>query len=488
MKIKNLIVSVLTLATAFFVCINASLAGPVEENIIKQFWEGRGIEPEAVTEAVRVVTNDELKPYNFDEIYYKESLESGERLNPLNYVWYEVLAYGAPHGDLDQDEHRYLGYTANGEAYTNTFFRPDFADGVQIDQANWIHHPFDNDLVATFLNRMKEPSLKWNNFNYQERYRDTILLGFDILNFTNPDYYRINFEAAKDRDWEHYVHILQPPSKYCWGTGRMFRQLPNGSMRYMDVPLVSFGDLTVDFAATLEKDSYQGKPGERIDTTAVFELNQEALFAAEGKLRLYLKTPSGETELPFAPIDSSKKLNGNQYTFRPGEKLEVGFSFTVPGEPAEIVARIDRTYRGRFWTEKNLANNEDRAPVIAGQYDVKVQIIPEKTVYTAFDGGETPVCNRIRISRKDDLPGEIDVSGFVSGPEGRYPINCKVGREYVEFPYDFPGAPGSYTIEAEAWPVGSDDAYPEDNRDVVTVTVVEEVTKTDSKIHVELLN
>jgi hypothetical protein len=59
--------------------------------------------------------------------------------------------------------------------------------------------------------------------------------------------------------------------------------------------------------------------------------------------------------------------------------------------------------------------------------------------------------------------------------------------EYKVQDYGFPGTPGSYTVEADSWPPGTD-AHPPDNRDSVTVTVGNQVLNYDSKIRVDLID
>lgn len=448
-------------------------------------------EIKTMVELVRKATNDELRSLTFGTDFYSEKVSGGDRLNQDNYLEYEVLAYGGRFGtyDRDIDEHRYLGLTALEEAYTNTYFRPDYPDGVQIDQADWIFKPVKNDEVIDFvLNKMGEyKELMPSDFDYQEKYRDTILLGFEILNGERPDYYKLNIRNALNKDWENYIHILQPPSGHCWGTGRMFRKLPGGSIRYMDVPLVSFYDLIYDLSVKLKEEHFQGPPGQVIESTAAFELNEDCVVAKEAKLRLYMKTPDGEIELPFTPTDPAKKLDGNRYIFKPGEKLEVKFSFTVPGAPAEIVARIDRATKKRHWIERNMANNEDRAPIL-GLYDVSVRVAPTRPSFTSFNGGKTPVTFKITVGRKDDIPGEIETTGTITGPTGAHPLRLKLGPgEYKVLDYGFPGTPGNYTVEADSWPPGTD-AHPPDNRDSVTVTVGNQVLNFDSKIRGDIID
>lgn len=487
--------TIIFLILAFtFLLVSPIYAGS-DETQLKNFLEVNPLrltndEIELMVELARKVTNDELKPLNFGQNYYSKNNEDGFKLNGSDYLEYEVLVYGDRFGTFDRGEQRYLGYTLQGEAYTNTFFRPDFLDFVQIDNANWVYHPVKNDSVNEFvLNKMREPKgLEPKKFNYQQRFRNNILWGFQILNFINPEYYKINLEASQDRDWENYIHILQPPSKYCWGTGRMFRQLRDGSIRYMDVPLVSFDDLEFDLAVNIKEECFKGSTGGKFESTATFELNKDCVIPRTAKLRVYMKMEDNEFELQISPTDPAKKLNGNNYTFQPGEKLEVKFSFTVPDRQAEIVVRVDPSMPRPHWIEVNQSNNEDRAPVIVGLYDVKVKIVPDEDEYISLDGDDAAVSYNVRITRKDSVPGDIEVSLTANDPSGRYTERFITGTGYKDIPFDFPAGAGSYTIEAEAWPVGRQDAYPSDNRDVIPVLVKNQEFDVDSKIHVELID
>lgn len=495
---KNIYILILTLV--LLICAATAYAESPEAQLLSLLESP----PESVdqgqlkqlTDLARKITNDELRPLNDNLDFYKETDEQGRLLNGKVLQYYWVLAYGNKHGTYDdnQGEHRYLGYTAMGESYTNWLFRPDFSDIIDINNAIWIEKPEKDKNVNYFVSKiMGEKELEPNNFDSDEmrttqKYREHIAVGLYLLSIYLPEYYKLDLKNVLDRDWENYVHILQPPSKYMFGTGRMFRWMPDNTMRYMDVPLMPDYLLQFDLSAVLKEESFQGIPGSVIESTATFALNNEAFYKETAKIRLYMKTAAGEVELPFTPVDPAKKMNGSQYTFQPGEKLEVKFSFTVPDSPAEMVARIDRVSSMRYWIEKNTANNEDRAPVISGQYDVKVKIIPDGKGYYSFDGDSTTVSYNLKITRMDNVPGEIEVSLMVSDPSGRRNDRIILGPGYKDIPFEFEGGPGSYTIEAEAWPVGKPDANPGDNRDVITVTVKNQQLNIDSKIKSDLID
>lgn len=486
------------LAAALLICAAAACAEPREARFLsllnsplESFDQAR---LDQLTALARQVTNEELRSSNFNQDFYKEIDEQGRLLNGGTLLYYWVLAYGDKHGtfDREQGEHRYLGYTALGESYTNWLFRPDFSGSIDINTANWIERPEEKQCVKDFVTQTmgEDKELQYNSFDglrSTQKYREHIAVGLYFLSDCQPEYYKLDIKNIFGRDWENYVHILQPPSKYMFGAGRMFRRMPDGAMRYMDVPLLPDSLLNLDLSADIKEESFRGAPGEVIESAVAFELNKETVCQETARLRIYLKTPSGEADLPFAPVDSSKKLDGSRYTFQPGEKLEVRFSFTAPGGPAEIVARIDRASEMRYSTERNMANNEDRAP-LQGLYDVSIKIAPAKSSFSSFNGGQTGVTFKITVGRKDSIPGDIDTTGSITGPTGAHPLRLKLGPgEYRYLDYGFPGAPGSYTVEADSWPPGPD-AHPPDNRDSVTVTVENRTLNYDSKIRVEIID
>ncbi len=491
MRKDNIILIVLmTLLAAFFLCSQA-LAGPADEEKLRNWFEGQNISPIEVGKAARVVTNDELFPLVNKE-YFKNVSDKYKLFNPLAYTEYLSLAYGDRYGTFDLGEYRYIGYTNKDEAFVNFWFRPDFVPGggFHIDKARWIANPRKDDRVIEFVAQMGESSLEDNPFlpsnpMVGSKLRPYITWGLKALAIAWPQWYKFDEAASAIQDWENYVHILQPPSHWCFGTGRMFHQARDGSIWYLDVPLPPGFMLELDLKAELEKDGYQGKPGEVINTTATFSLNKEYIFPVTARLRLYIETENDIIELPFTPVDQLKKVDGGKYTFQPGESLAVKISFSAPGVPAELVARIDPVFEeGRIIVEKDSDNNEDRAPITTITYDIKVEVVSDKYVFESFGGAKAFVPMKIFVTRKDTVPGDIQAELSVSGPVASYTktITLPPGGQYVAR-YEFGADPGSYTLSAEAWPVGSDDAYPEDNRDAATVTVKNvEMPKPDSGI------
>jgi hypothetical protein len=171
-------------------------------------------------------------------------------------------------------------------------------------------------------------------------------------------------------------------------------------------------------------------------------------------------------------------------TLQPGDVKVYSYSFTVQDSNSKILSRVNPV---DCFEDKNWENNRTEAEVRLQAYDIAVKINPDRMVYTAINGDTTGVTFKITVSRKDDLPGEINVTGSIKGNGGDAAIKTALGPgEKETLDYGFPGRPGGYTVEAEAWPVGAGDSYPPDNRDRVTVTVNSSAIEFESGLHGEI--
>ncbi|WP_420536364.1 Athe_2463 domain-containing protein, partial [Desulforamulus ruminis] len=194
-------------------------------------------EPANITEAL-ATANNELRAKFFGGDYFFTQNIQGKPINEALWAKSKLFSYGAPQeaspGSNDFDpstnQYRYHGYTRNGEKYTNTFFRNDTTEIVNVNSANWIFEPWDNATVQNFVTIvLKEPQLESTNpFNNDPAMLESINLGFENLKDYNP---YIQFERT-GKQWQQYVHVLQPPTEYTFGMGRLFR-LVGGQMRYL---------------------------------------------------------------------------------------------------------------------------------------------------------------------------------------------------------------------------------------------------------------
>lgn len=135
---------------------------------------------------------------------------------------YGALVYGDSHGDTNDGQGRYLGYTYNGEEYTNPAFPHDAWAGGYLEDRNWISEPWRN-IQGT----------AYNEFDGKNKYLPNIQKGLaiyyaDVSRGGESDYWN---------SWHEYTHVLVPPTEYTWGMGRMWHQADDNSIWYISVPL-----------------------------------------------------------------------------------------------------------------------------------------------------------------------------------------------------------------------------------------------------------
>jgi len=151
--------------------------------------------------------------------------------------YYGCLVYGGPEdvpgNQYDLGEYRYLGFTKNGDKYTNLGFRPDsYANGKIFEEENWIPNPWDN-----------VPGIIKDENDGSSIYAQNIKHGIWIYysGGHNINGYNLAGESAYPDFWDsiaQYVHILSPPTQYAWGIGRMWHYDESGFIWYMTVPIL----------------------------------------------------------------------------------------------------------------------------------------------------------------------------------------------------------------------------------------------------------
>jgi len=134
-------------------------------------------------------------------------------------VWKEYLSlvYGSPHGDKKGEEYRYLGYTPENEPFTNIAFPHDAWAGGYLDDRDWIETPWNEGYAIN------------NLFNNNPDYEISIELGLAM-------FYGSAFKWEKE-DWYKYVQVMQPPTDYTFGMGRMWHRTVTG-IWYVTIPMV----------------------------------------------------------------------------------------------------------------------------------------------------------------------------------------------------------------------------------------------------------
>ncbi|MCL5058776.1 MAG: hypothetical protein M1130_12460 [Actinobacteria bacterium] len=165
-----------------------------------------------------------------------------------------------------------------------------------------------------------------------------------------------------------------------------------------------------------------------------------------------------------------------------GREYLVEFDYTAAGGQMRITAFTNLALGNVkvMWDENTYENNKLEKTVEGLGYDIKIKLQSDRSTYTSIDGDPTPVELTATVTRKDDIPGVIDVTGSI---KDGFPIDLKLGPgESGKVEYGYPARPGTYNIDAEAWPEGAEDIYPPDNRDRITITVENVVFDLDTEI------
>lgn len=158
-------------------------------------------------EEARQLSNEEIYSIdtrNFSKEYYRPGI--------LLIPWkkYSIFAYeeiNIPGNNIKNGKSRYVGITTDGEPYPNPDYEPDSYPTVQINTYDWVQEPW-NKAICLKNNFNANPDLK-------DSYNKKIRQGLQ-------ENYGDKFYVGDFRDWTQYVHIVQPPTTYVAGRGRMW--------------------------------------------------------------------------------------------------------------------------------------------------------------------------------------------------------------------------------------------------------------------------
>lgn len=192
---------------------------------------------------------------------------------------------------------RYLGQNVFGELITNPDFPDDlkFVGDGKLESQNWIIRPWDNSYVKNWQIQHREPVLiEYYPYDGNKTFLPHIIKG---LQLKRGDVFLNN----TPKDWTQYVHIIQPPTYYGWGMGRMWHKEGN-SIRYISVPLAPEQEIRkwipnlsvkslipgtpIDVDKTTGQAVYMATPGRTYEATVVFKIES---------------MQKGELEWPLAP-------------------------------------------------------------------------------------------------------------------------------------------------------------------------------------------
>lgn len=381
-------------------------------------------EPANLTEALSAA-NNELSAKYYGIEYFRTQNIQGKPINEANWAKSRLFTYGTPQeaspgkNDFDpvRNQYRYHGYTMNNEKYTNTFFRNDTTDTLDVNSANWISKPWEKTYVQNFVtNVMHEPKLESNNpFNNDPALLKSIILGMENVTQYNP---YIKFKRD-NRQWQEYVHILQPPTKYTFGMGRLFH-MKNGQIWYLTIPLTPLimteepNLVAVEINTGLQQ-GQKAKPGQKLTGKFTVKNESEQDFNGIPVGVWHQNTP---VKL-FDPI--GRQVDG--YTdLKAGEVKEFYFDYTVE-ENSTLKGAIDHEPE----TENTVSESNENDNVL----EVKVPLVQDNLWVEIIDytkeaqvGGTATVRARIHNERGELLTSRLvwKVNGVIMKDIPNYDI------------------------------------------------------------------
>lgn len=433
--------------------------------------------PKTIDEAL-AVANDELRSKTDGADYFRTSNTNSKPINTSLWESRRLFVYGQPYGyDPATGNNRYLGETMQGEAYSNTLFRHDAWEGGVINDRNWILRPWANDTVKAHLQRMGEQSLDfYNPFNNNPDYDASIKQG--LKEYFKPGGNVQLYFRDDNTPWHQYVHVLQPPTKYTWGMGRMWHQKSDGSIWYLTIPMAPLGLIAdPDFSVTLEVEKFQNvKPGDKVTSTVIYKLNQDHPQAERAWLRLHHQVGTSEYPVKLEPVNPADAPDGNGYvTFQPGESKTYRYTFTVQSSSKKIIARINPVDSAN---DKDWNNNRDEA-VILSKDNLWVEILD----YTkeAQVGGTASVRARIHNERGELLTSRLvwKVNGVIMKDIPNYDI---IGTLENSLTFTMPKDAAVVTVEINPdRNKPADETSYEDNKATCTVKPIAVVIPPDNE-------
>ncbi|MCF8010908.1 MAG: hypothetical protein K9L17_08355 [Clostridiales bacterium] len=304
--------------------------------------------PDRYQEALNIANKD-LEDVAYPG-YFQMQNKKGRTFNDNLYDTRTLFVYGTPFKDFEGGNYRYLGYTMEtDDKFTNVKYPNDSWGGGYLEDRNWIPIPWD----VGFLQNEDTFGIESNYFDENEDYRKGInefihlglveYFGEGTDKYPGPACYRGN-DSKYRFEWYKYVHILQPPTKWTWGMGRMFHKTSDGDIWYITVPIrpLQTGG-SQNFAVNITSNPVEVQPGKTVDVT--------------GKLTSYSNKPV-TTKVRWT-VNGSTKYKG-KVTFT--KERDLNFSFTMPSNDTTVAVEVNPNH-DMPKNESTFSDNKDSTTI-----------------------------------------------------------------------------------------------------------------------------
>lgn len=445
-------------------------------------------------------------PSDVPNNHWKPALTSWEKDNDYKYNL----------GHPGNEEPRHLGKTFDWNNFANDYF-PDDAD----------YHvaPVLRDIIKEPWRRGYELNNNKNISNYSwgliikalATYHDRIGFEGDENGFANNPAFFGNF----NNNVRNYFKVLSEPRPGMAGAVRHWHCRHDLGGVWYDPIFIRWDILPNFMVESIDPGTQEALPGETYTGKVVLKAVPDGSFLSDPVTGQLFQSMDLDLELsqdyvvPFGvavngkllPVKNFRQITGleniYQYEVPAGvteNTLEFTFEWTVPATVNEgkivLAAGVNESlyvlpkavWGYMEWSEINSVDNAKSVEVDLPQYDIKVEIVPDDDSFYSLDGDSATVSYSVKVTRKDSIPGEIEVSLAVKDPAGTHVETFKLDQGTGQMPYTFDAKAGAYTVRAEAWPAGRVDMHPADNRDEVTVPVKGKTLKVDNKIRGDLID
>ncbi|MGZ9584933.1 hypothetical protein [Paenibacillus marinisediminis] len=290
------------------------------------------------------------------------------------YKGFEIV-YGRDHGTILNDGlYPYSGYTRDGNDVSTEDVKWYAGwSGIKIHKFNLIKKPWNDARIPVVKSDFYKDSATQNKFlkngmleiaiqdALNKEYAGQIYKKFmyENLNSTlaGQEVYDLNGKP-KSGKWLDYVLILQPPTYYSEGYGKVYIENKTGHITYLDIPISALGAVgQQDISAMFETLPLKSDAGKEVvvgvRVTSTFPDTQSTNYSwvltqkSDGK-----RLTSSEHQLKFSghTVDEAGKLS-----LESGKEYLLYATFTMPESDVDIQFKINE--KGTSPVEKFLGNN-----------------------------------------------------------------------------------------------------------------------------------
>jgi len=306
-------------------------------------------EPYPVTlEEARQYVNQEIENvFGWQEYYRTREIINGSRLSLNEPAWYthKALAYGTYFGATAANgERRYIGYNPRGNEFPNPNYPPDDEASTSLNTWEWVEFPWLHEWA-------KGGDLYIGLPNEQELSQSLNQKIIDGIEYSYGSHFNENagsiFNGTGKDEWWRYVLIIQPPTKYTYGYGRMWHRWDSNKdgkkeLWYITMrlaPDVLPPDIEIS-ALTNDSPVYTGTEQ---TATATYKNNSKSAQTFEALFYM-----------------AENLINSETLTLAPGQEVTREYDWLAPEQAGQVMLKAEaKPVEG----ELNTANNQKSCTV-----------------------------------------------------------------------------------------------------------------------------